>query len=400
MRWGAGSISGNMTRTAVLALLARSGPLSRAEVAERLELSPATVTSVARKLLAEGLVREKGQVREGGPRAPRVGRAAQAGRPSIPVELVPDAAHAIGVQVAHEHVTVVLTRLDAVTVHGAAHAFDPSLPDALDRLIALIRTEIGYATSRGLPLLGAGVAVPGVVDPETGTLRMSVRLGWTGMPLAALLREALGLPVFVDNDISAVTAAERLYGPGADRSDFLLVAIGQGIGLGMVLDGAPYRGAFGAAGELGHFPVLPDGPACSCGNRGCLETQASTESLLRQARETGVVAPDGSLGDLRAAANSGTPDALALLDRAGELLGRTLAGSVNLLGPQALVVIGEITAFWPHLGPAFQRALDAHLIPDTQDTLVDVRAWDDLLIAAAAAGIVLAAPLAAPRQHG
>jgi predicted NBD/HSP70 family sugar kinase len=390
MRWGAGSISGNMSRTAVLALLARSGALSRAEIAERLELSPATVTSVTRKLLAEGLVREE----------ELAGRVPQAGRPSIPVALVPDAAHAIGVQIAHEHVTVVLTRLDATAVRGAAHAFDPGAADALDRLIALIRDEIGYATARGLPLLGVGVAVPGVVDPETGTLRMSVRLGWTGMPLADLLRAALGLPVFVDNDISAVTAAERLYGPGADRSDFLLLAIGQGIGLGMVLDGAPYRGAFGAAGELGHFPVLPDGPVCSCGNRGCLETQASTESLLRRARETGAVASDGSLDELRAAAEGGGRDALALLERAGELLGRALAGSVNLLGPQALVVIGEITAFWPHLGPAFQRALDAHLIPGTRDTPVDVRAWDDRLIAAGAAGIVLAAPLAAPRQRG
>ena len=73
----------------------------------------------------------------------------------------------------------------------------------------------------------------------------------------------MGCRCFVDNDISAVTAAERLYGPGADCSDFLLVAIGQGIGLGMVLDGAPYRGAAGAAGEFGHVPVLPDGPSAA-----------------------------------------------------------------------------------------------------------------------------------------
>ena len=388
MRWGAGSISGNMTRAAVLALLARRGPLSRAEIADRLELSPATVTTTARKLLADGLIRE------GGPRTP------QAGRPSIPLALIPDAAHAIGVQIAHEHVTTVLTRLDATVVHDATHAFDPGAPGTFDTLAKLIRAEIGYAADRDLPLLGVGVAVPGVVDPETGTLRMSVRLGWTGMPLAAMLRESLALPIFVDNDISAVTAAERLYGPGADRSDFLLVAIGQGIGLGMVLDGAPYRGASGAAGEFGHVPVLIDGPLCSCGNRGCLETQASTDALVDRARASAVIAPDGTLDDLRASADHGVRAALDMLADAGEVLGRTLAGTVNLLGPQALVVIGEIAPLWPYLAPAFHRALGTHLIPDARDTTIDVRAWDDRLIAAGAAGITLAAPLAAPRQRG
>ena len=388
MRWGAGSVSGDMTRTAVLAILARQGGLSRAEIAERLELSPATITTITRRLLGEGLIEE------GGPRT------SQTGRPSIPLELVPASAHALGVQVAHEHVTGVLTRLDATVVDGFRHAFDPSAPGAVDVLAKMIRSEIEAGTRRGLPLLGVGIAVPGVVEPETGTLRMSVRLGWTGMPLAARLREALGVPVFVDNDISAVTAAERLYGPGADCADFLLVAIGQGIGLGMVLDGAPYRGAAGAAGEFGHLPILPDGPVCSCGNRGCLETQVSTESLLRRAGELGIVSGTADLEDLRAAVDDGDARGAELLRQAGELLGRTLAGSVNLLGPERVVVMGEITELWPHLAESFHGALAEHLLPCVRETRIDVRPWDDSVIAVGAAGIVLAAPLAAPRQKG
>ncbi|HET9173244.1 MAG TPA: ROK family transcriptional regulator [Actinospica sp.] len=375
-----------MTRTAVLAILARHGGLSRAEIAERLELSPATITTITRRLLDAGLVEE------GEPRT------SQSGRPSIPLELVPDSAHALGVQVAHEHVTGVLTRLDATVVHGFRHPFDPSAPDAVDVLTTLIRAEIDSAAERRLPLLGVGIAVPGVVEPATGTLRMSVRLGWTGMPLAARLRRSLGVPVFVDNDISAVTAAERLYGPGADCADFLLVAIGQGIGLGLVLDGAPYRGAAGAAGEFGHMPILSDGPVCSCGNRGCLETQVSTESLLRRARELGILGSGAVLEDLRALAAAGDQRALDLLHRAGELLGRALAGSVNLLGPEQVVVIGEISMLWPYLATPFHRALAEHLLPCVRETRIDVRPWSDDLIAIAAAGIVLATPLAAPRQ--
>ncbi|HEU5428201.1 MAG TPA: ROK family protein [Actinocrinis sp.] len=388
MRWGAGSVSGDMTRTAVLALLARCGPLSRAQVAERLELSPATITASTRKLLAEGLLVEEEP------------RPSTTGRPSIPLALVPASAHAIGIQVAGEHVSGVIARLDAQVVHSFRRSFDPADPDAVDTLTALIRTEVDEAERQRLPLSGVGVAVPGIVEPETGTLRMSVRLGWTGMPLAARLRTALGVPVFVDNDISAVTAAERLYGPGADDADFLLVAIGQGIGLGMVLDGAPYRGAAGAAGEFGHLPILPDGPQCVCGNRGCLETQVSTESLLRDARAAGILSGGSDLDDLDAAASHGDRRAVDLLDQAGVLLGRALAGAVNLLGPQTVVVMGEITALWGHLSEPFHRSLAMHLLPAGRETRIDVRDWDEELIAASAARIALGAPLAAPRQKG
>ena len=213
-----------------------------------------------------------------------------------------------------------------------------------------------------------------------------------------------------------LTAAERLYGPGADCTDFLLVAIGQGVGLGMVLDGAPYRGAAGAAGEFGHVPVVPDGLPCACGNRGCLETLVSTESLLRQAIRLGVVdavgdgasggaaaeasisAQTAGLARLRAAADRGDPVATGLLADAGTALGRALAGSVNLLGPDTVVIMGEIMVLWPHLAGPFRTALDAGLLPCVREIRIDVRAWDDSQVAFGAAGIVLAAPLAVPRQ--
>lgn len=380
-----------MTRTAVLALLARRGPLSRAQIADLLELSPATITQGTRRLLAEGLlVQEAPRPSPGG-----------GGRPSIPLALVPESAHTIGVQVAHEHVTGVTTRLDAEVVHSFRHAFDPAAPDAVETLITLIRSEIEEIERRGLPLSGVGVAVPGIVEPETGTLSMSVRLGWTGLPLAARLRSALGVPVFVDNDISAVTAAERLYGPGADEADFLLAAVGQGIGLGMVLDGAPYRGAAGAAGEFGHMPVQPDGPLCVCGNRGCLESLVSTEALLRSAHESGILSPaESEIDDLGAAARAGDQAAAELIQSAAALLGRALAGVVNLLGPRSVVIIGEITALWDLLAEPLHQGMYAHLIPAVRETRIEVRPWDDEVIAASAARVVLAAPLAAPRQRG
>lgn len=383
MWWGAGTTPGDATRAGVVALLGRRGPLSRAEIAERLGLSPAAITQVIRRLLAQGLVSELGR------------RPSQGGRPATLVGLVPGAGHALGVQVAHEHVSGVLTQLDATIVDRFHEPFDPAAPGAVDRLAELIGRQLERARRRRLPVLGVGVAVPGVVDPVSGTLRMSVRLGWTGTPLAARLRAALGVPVLVDNDISAITAVERLYGPGADCRDFLLVAAGQGVGMGIVVDGAPYRGAAGAAGEFGHLPLIPDGLPCVCGNRGCLETVLSTEAIGRRAVELGLAAtpnPDA----LRTAAAD--PRMRELLAAAGTAFGRALAGVVNLLGPDAVVVIGELVTLWDHVAPAFHAALRDCLLPCVADTRIDVRPWDDSIIAVGAAGIVLTAPLAAPRQ--
>jgi predicted NBD/HSP70 family sugar kinase len=386
MRWGAGSVTGDTTRAAVLALLGRHGPLSRAEVAERLSLSPATVTQLTRRLLAQGLVTELGQ------------RPSQGGRPAIMVGIVPTAAHALGVQVASEHVSGVLTQADAEIIDRFHRPFDPFVADAVDNLIGIIDRQLDKARQRGQPLMGVGVAVPGIVDPVTGTLRMSVRLGWHGEPLAARLRDALDLPVLVDNDISALTATERWYGRGGDWSDFLVVAIGQGVGLGMVLDGAPYRGAAGAAGEFGHVPLVADGQPCSCGNRGCLETLVSSGALVRQAASAGAVPAEADLDELRLAAVAGDPRVREVLATAGHTLGRALAGVVNLLGPEAVLVVGEIAVVWEFLADAFDAALRGSVLDCLRATPVEVRDWDDGAIAFGAAGIVLAAPLAVPRQ--
>lgn len=386
MRWGAGSLTGDTTRAAVLALLGRHGPASRAEVAARLSVSPATVTQVTRRLLTEGLIAELGQ------------RPSQGGRPATMIGVIPTAAHALGVQVASEHVSGVLIQADGQIVDRFHHPFAPGVPDAVGHLIEIIDRRVRRARARDQPLVGVGVAVPGIVDPVTGTLRMSVRLGWDGTPLAARLRAALGLPVLVDNDISALTATERWYGRGTEWSDFLVVAIGQGIGLGMVLDGAPYRGAFGAAGEFGHLPVVPDGLPCSCGNAGCLETVVSLSALVRQAVEAGSLGPRDGAAELGAAAAAGESRVLAMLADAGRTLGRALAGVVNLLGPEAVLVMGEIAPLWPHLAGTCHAALRAHTLACLRDIPIELRDWDDSMLAFGAAGIVLAAPLAAPRQ--
>src|SRR5690606_29768298 len=150
--------------------------------------------------------------------------------------------------------------------------------------------------------------------------------------------------------------AERLYGTGRRHDSFLVVTIGTGVGAGIVVDGVVLRGAAGGAGEIGHNPVVENGPLCPCGNRGCLEALVGEAALVRTARERGILADTAGMAALRAAADAGDPAATALFGEAGHLLGRDRKSVVHTLDPELVIVLGEGTAAWPHWALGFEPA--------------------------------------------
>ncbi|MGP4084883.1 ROK family protein [Streptomyces sp. KR55] len=370
------TVQRGLSRTAVLALLGRAGPLSRVEIARRLGVSSATVTQVTKRLLADGLIAETDSVPSAG------------GRPAIRLDIVCDAGRAIGVKVAPDHVTVVHVTLGGEVTDCATHPFDALTADAADRLVEVLAPEV----MRGgdAPLMGVGVGVPGRVGADG--IVDSPHLGWSAVPLGRLLGRALGLPVLVENDVNTVGTAQLLYGHGRTLDDFLVVTIGTGVGLAVVSEGSVLRGAFGGAGELGHVPVTDQGRLCACGNRGCLEAYVGFDGLLRTAREEHVLEDGDRAEALAALAAAGDPGALEMLRGAGRLLGRTLAGAVNLLDPQALIVTGEGMPLWPYLRDGFEPALSGHLFRPVSRLEVITDEWEDQIWAQGAAATVLAAP--------
>jgi len=374
----------DLTRTEILALLG-AGPLNRSQIAVRLGLGAATVTEHTRRLVGLGYIREL---------APQV---SGPGRPRVPLEVVPDAAYTLGLRVHPTHVVGVLVRLDGSEVDRFELPFDPAndpvsqLADACARAFAE-NTDAAAPVSR---IRGVGVALPGVIDPSTGTVRLSPRLGWTDMPLGPLLAERLPVPVLIDNDTRASTTAELLFGAGREHDDFLVLAIGDGVGMGIVLGRRVHRGPDGVAGEFGHVPIDPDGPPCSCGRRGCVEAYVADYALAARARELGLateaLSGKPTIEGLRGAA--GDPGVAALLAETGALLGRAVAGVVNVLAVRAMTVIGESHVLWPYLEPGFTEAVAAGVVafPDLD---VRVRPWDDSAHARGAASLVLAASIA------
>jgi len=399
---------------AILGLLGTHGAMSRTELAAGLRVSSATITQVSKGLIARGMVVELGQMASGG------------GRPARPLALVGSAGTIVGVKVAASHLAVVAAGLDGSVLESTTWPFDATRPDGIDAAGRLLQ---GFLADAPQPVLGVGVGVPGAVDsPESGVAD-SPTIGWRAAPVGAAWRARLGVPVLVENDVNALAVAEQVYGVGREYATYLVVTVGRGIGCGIVIDGAVYRGAGGGAGELGHIPVTvsdaeqagetvrttadppgnngshPDDrpfaqPACPYGHSGCLESYIGAPGLLRRAREMGLadILDDGpghpidELTALRrlAAAAPGDPRVGALFSWAGSLLGTAVAGTVNLLDPEVVVILGEGTEHWPLWETGFETALRARLIGPRRLIPYRVEAWDERRWAVGAAALVIA----------
>lgn len=368
----------DLNRSAVLRLIGGEGPIARAEIARRLRISPATVTAVTRRLIKAGLVNVVDQ-------APSRG-----GRPAILLGLVGGAANALGVKVAADHLVGVRVDLDAEVVDRFEHPFQADHPDALDRLAELLRPHTEPRADSPL-FLGVGLGVPGVVDGGDHNVVNSPMLGWRSLAVGELLQQRLGVPVLVDNDVNTLAVAGRLYGRGKDVDHFLTVTIGRGVGLGIIVGGELYRGAHGGAGEFGHVAVVEDGPLCECGKHGCLEALVADPALVARGEREGLLEHGDGVHRLRELAEQGNLQAARIFADAGTVLGRAVAGLVNVLSPELVLIGGEGTQAWPQMSASFQRGLTEAVFPPLGDVLVELDPWDDAKWALGAAALVLRA---------
>ncbi len=247
------------------------------------------------------------------------------------------------------------------------------------------------ATARGLmtaDVLAVGVGAAGMVGAERGMLWFAPNLAWRNLPIAARMQEALGVPCQLDNDANVAAYGEHRFGAGRGYRHMLLVTVGTGIGGGIVTDGQLFRGAYGFAAEIGHIIVEPDGPVCGCGNHGCWEQVAGGRAIDRAARAAAAEHPDSLLAELAGgepatvdgrlvteAAQRGDEVARGVLAQVGRRLGQGIAGLVNVLDPQVVVVGGgAILAGDLLLEPARAAFVDAVEAPEFRPSVPIVAA--------------------------
>ena len=322
----------------VLSHFAAHGPLSRARTALETGLNKTTVSSLVAELIGTGLLAETGDEERPG----------NVGRPAQTVRLNPDGALSLGLEVQFDYLSVCAADFSGAVryereIAARNRASDPEA--VLDQVAGLALDALAAAHERGMPAVGVTIALPGLVDVGAGVLVASPDLGWEDVPAVAMLARRLdqpGLPIRADNESNLGALAELWAGAGQRLNDFVYVSSPHGVGAGIVFHGQLYRGAHGFAGELGHVTVDPDGPLCTCGNRGCLAMLVGEDALMAIATERGLTAPSGRTA-ARALAEriqQGDHRTLVSVERIGQWLGIGLAGTVNLLDPEALVLGG------------------------------------------------------------
>jgi len=236
----------------------------------------------------------------------------------------------------------------------------------------------------GKDVRGCGISFGGPVDFDRQVVRGSTHVrGWRDYPLSKKLARELQMPVVIDNDANVAALGEFHFGAGVDVQSLVFYTMSTGIGGGIILDGKPYRGRHGSAGELGHSPVWPAGPACPCGNRGCLEAVCSGDAIARRAREAVSRHPRRGKGMLKAcggrqkdltartvfsAAKAGDALALELVDETAYYLSKSVAMVFNVLDPDLVVLGGGVSLAGTQLLRPLRRHMKSHLFGNARKT--------------------------------
>lgn len=338
-------------RNLVLKTIFDHQTISRAEIARITGLTRTTVSEIVAGLIDEGLVAETGVGESIGGKSP------------ILLGLLEDSRWIIGLDLAHNQFRGAMVNLRGkIRRMVTLPVGERNGEEALDLVFEILDRLIQDATQ---PLVGIGVGTPGLVNTEEGVVINAVNLDWKNLPLARLLQERYHLPVYVLNDSHAAAFGEFIYGGGHLASENLVVInVRHGIGAGVIINGTLFHGDGGSAGEIGHVVVVPEnGLSCRCGNRGCLETVASAQALVKRMRtlasqgELPYPPSEITLETIEKAFRNG--DALARQEvlETARYLGLAISGLVGVLNIQKIILSGDMTRFGPEWLDAIKEAM-------------------------------------------
>ena len=297
------------------------GPIARSALTSRLGLSPASLTRLAKPFLDRGYLVELEDLADG-----------SVGRPVRPLDVAPGLGRFIGVKITGDAIHVVATDVRADLLAQRTEALRSHEPESVAAQIADAVAAIGVDG-----VIGAGVALGGAVDGAIA--RYAPFLEWEDVPFGALLQRGLGVPVVLENDVIALSEAERWFGLGRGIPGFFVITIGAGVGYGLVVDGEVVRSTEAGLGFGGHIPLSDSGPLCPSGHRGCSQAMLTSGSIAAQV--SAALQRTVSYPQALELASAGDPAALAVVDAAADALGRFIALAANLTFQPAAVLAGE-----------------------------------------------------------
>lgn len=377
-------------RQQVFELIRAAGHIPRVQLAKDLGVSPASVTNIAAELIDAGLIEEVA--------APRDGDAGR-GRPAVALGIRAVAHRVAGIKLSDREHSAVIVDFAGRLVADDVIPRTPgpmTVAEILDAIETLLDRICAKANVRRDALSALGLGLPGFVDCMEGQVLWSSVLADRNVPLANLAQSRLGLPVAIDNDANLVALAELWFGAGRALSDFAVVTIEHGVGMGFVMNHRLYRGSQRVGMELGHIKVQLDGALCRCGQRGCLEAYVADYALAREAatalnwgyREVQPISI--LLESLYDHAKAGNATARTIFRRAGRYLAVGLSTVINLFDPALIILSGERMRFdYLYAAETLAELDNLAIATGRPRPPIEIHAWGDLLWAHGAAALAL-----------
>ncbi|MCG9551991.1 ROK family protein [Vibrio sp. Isolate31] len=340
----------------VYKLIDLKGPISRIDLSKQSELAPASITKITRELMEAHLIHET-----------TVQEATTRGRPAVGLQTNNEGWQFLSMRLGRGYLTIALHELGGdVLIDTKIDIHERDQDDVLARLLHEIDEFFQTYAEQLDRVTSIAITLPGLVNSEQGIVLQMPHYNVENLALGPEIYKETGLPVFIANDTRAWALAEKLFGNSQDNDNSVLISIHHGLGAGIILDGRVLQGRHGNIGELGHIQIDKEGKLCHCGNRGCLETVASSQAIREQVKErlangeesTLTAFEDVTIEQICAAAADGDPLAVEVIEQLGRYLGSAIAIVINLFNPEKILVGGVINQAKSVLYPAIQTCIE------------------------------------------
>ena len=316
----------NKNALKLLELIKNNSEISRADLAKKTELTPASITKIVQKLINEEIVVELGLGDSTGGRPPKI------------LKLNSKAGNFISIYLASDYIELVLYDLGVKRIYEDKHdIWIRTKNKIIDDIVAMIERAI--ETSR-VKVLGIGIAVNGLVDTKSGISVYSPHYKWNNVNLVKILEEKFNIKVYVENDVRAMAMGEKSYGIAKKSENFVVINIENGVGSALYLNNQIYRGTHFGAGEFGHIPIEDNEQRCSCGKKDCLETLVNNQNL--EDKYFNLTEKNLKAWEIYEEYNKGNKIAVQLVENIAVVLAKGLVPLVNILNPDLIIIVGDI----------------------------------------------------------
>ncbi|MDN3614558.1 ROK family protein [Vibrio gallaecicus] len=351
----------------VYKLIDLKGPISRIDLSKQSQLAPASITKITRELIEAHLIHET-----------TVQEATSRGRPAVGLQTNNEGWQFLSMRLGRGYLTIALHELGGdVLIDTKIDIHEIDQDDVLARLLHEIDEFFQTYSEQLDRVTSIAITLPGLVNSEEGIVLQMPHYNVENLALGPEIYKETGLPVFIANDTRAWALAEKLFGNSQNNENSVLISIHHGLGAGIILDGRVLQGRHGNIGELGHIQIDKNGKQCHCGNRGCLETVASSKAIREQVTERIANGEQSSLSELETislenicgAAAQGDPLAVEVIEQLGQYLGSAIAMVINLFNPEKILIGGAINQAKEVLFPVIQKCIEEQSLPVYQQDL-------------------------------